>query len=149
MRARYPEAVTNPAPASSVWLTASRLFAILTLLVVCVSFGTAGLLVQRGAAEDVHGYAAIALHIATAGLTVGLAGFVYERRRHWWAVVVAALLLIYTFIQAALGEGRSLYLHVPGALLVAATTVLLTVWLFTGNAVVRHDQSRNSRGSAS
>lgn len=132
-----------------MWLTTARVFAVLSVLVVCVSFTTAGFLVGRGEAKDIHGYAAIALHVATAGLTVGLAGFVYERRRHWWAVVVAALLLIYTFIQAALGEGSSLYLHIPGALLVAATTVFLTVWLFTSNAVVRQDQSRNRRGSAS
>jgi hypothetical protein len=141
--------VTSPAPASTVWIGAARLFAVLTLLVVCVSFGTAGVLIQRGQAEEVHGYAAIALHIATAGLTVGLAGFVYEQRRHWWTVVVAALLLIYTFVQAALGEGASLYLHVPGALLVAAATVWLTAWLFTSKSVVRQPHSRNSRGSAS
>lgn len=132
-----------------MWLTAARLFAVLTLLVVCVSFGTAGVLVQRGQAEELHGYAAIGLHVATAGLTVGLAGLVYERRRHWWSVVVAGLLLIYTFIQAALGEGMLLYLHIPGALLVAASAMLLTVWLFAGNPVARQPQSRNSRGSAS
>lgn len=146
---RYSEAVTSPAPATGVWLTAARLFAVLTLLVVVVSFGTAGVLVQRGQAEELHGYAAIALHVATAGLTVGLAGMVYERRRHWWSVVVAGLLLSYSFIQASLGEGMLLYLHIPGALLVAAGAMLLTVWLFTGNSIAPESQSRNSRGSAS
>lgn len=131
---RYPESVSSPASVSPVWLTASRLFAILTLVVVCVSFGTAGVLIQEGRAEDVHGYAAIALHVATGGLTVGLAGMTYERRRHWWTVAVALALFVYTFVQAALGETTTIYLHIPGALFVAAATVWLTVWLFTGKA---------------
>ncbi|WP_234789311.1 hypothetical protein [Mycolicibacterium monacense] len=97
-------------------------------------FGTAGVLIQEGRAEDVHGYAAIALHVATGGLTVGLAGMTYERRRHWWTVAVALALFVYTFVQAALGEGTTIYLHIPGALFVAAATVWLTAWLFTGKA---------------
>jgi hypothetical protein len=113
-----------------MWATASRLFAVATLLVVCVSFGTAGILVQEGRAEDVHGYAAIALHIATGGLVVALAGLVFELRRHWWAVAVAAVLFVVTFIQAKFGEGTTLYLHIPGALLVTAAIMWLTVWLF-------------------
>lgn len=117
-----------------MWLTAYRLFAVLTLVVVCVSFGTAGVLVQEGRAEDVHGYAAIALHIATGGLTVALAALVYERRRLWWTVAVALVLFIYTFIQATLGEGATMSLHIPGALLVTAASVWLAGWLFTGKA---------------
>ncbi|MCK0175358.1 hypothetical protein [Mycolicibacterium sp. F2034L] len=118
-------------PSSAPFLLAARFFAVATVFVVVVSFGTAGVLVQEGRAEDIHGYAAIALHVVTAGLLVSLGGFVYARRRHWWTAIVAALLLMYTFIQARLGDGATLDLHIPGALLVAIASVWLTAWLFT------------------
>ncbi|WP_422747769.1 hypothetical protein ACN27E_07145 [Mycobacterium sp. WMMD1722] len=118
------------------FLLAARVFAVATVLVVFVSFGTAGVLVQQGRAEEVHGYAAIALHVVSAGLLVSVGGLVYERRRHWWAAIVAALLLIYTFIQAALGDSGRLSLHIPGALLVAGAAVWLTTWLL----VTRFDE---------
>lgn len=127
---RYASTMAGPPSSVRPFLLAARVFALATVLVVFVSFGTAGLLVQEGRAEDVHGYAAIALHVVTGGLLVSLAGLVYAQRRHWWVAIVAAVLFIYTFIQAALGEGATLSLHIPGALLVAAVTVWLTTWLF-------------------
>ncbi|WNG86460.1 hypothetical protein C6A87_021850 [Mycobacterium sp. ITM-2016-00317] len=116
-------------PSSWPWLLASRVFAVLTVAVVVVLFGTAGRLVQAHQLEDIHGAAAIALHIASGGLLVALVGLAYERRRGWWAAALAGALLVFTFVQAALGEGATLTLHIPGALAVSAATFWLTAWL--------------------
>ncbi|ANI41630.1 hypothetical protein [Mycolicibacterium vaccae] len=119
-------------PSTWPWLLASRVFAVLTVAVVVVLFGTAGRLVQAHQLEDFHGAAAIALHVVSGGLLVALAGLAYERRRGWWAAALACALLVYSFVQAALGESEMLSLHIPGALAVSAATFWLTAWLFFG-----------------
>lgn len=113
------------------FLLTARGFAVTTVVVVIGLFGTAGALVQAGELKDVHGAAAIILHVATGGLMVALAGLAYSRRRGWWTAVVAGAIFIFSFIQAALGEGRTLGIHVPGSLLIVAGTVWLTAWLFS------------------
>ena len=115
---------------SAVWLTASRCLAALTVAVVVILFVTAGALIQAHQFEDVHGAAAIALHVSTGALAVALAGLAWQRRTGWWAAGLAAALFAFTFVQAYLGDGTTLAAHVPGALLVTATSISLTCWLF-------------------
>ncbi|QZT61828.1 hypothetical protein [Mycolicibacterium austroafricanum] len=122
-------AVRRPSPDS--WLLASRAFAIATLGVVVALFCTAGVLVQSHQLKDTHGAAAIALHVATAGLTLALGGLAFSRERGWWAAGVAGVLFAFTFVQAYLGEGTTLAIHIPGALAVVAATVWLTAWVFS------------------
>lgn len=112
------------------WLLVCRIVASLTVIVVIGSFTTAGLLMQGDDVVEVHGAAAIALHVFSGVLCVCLAGFAMQARRHWWAVGVAFLLFAYSFLQAYWGEDESLALHVPGAFLISAAIVGLTVWLF-------------------
>jgi hypothetical protein len=118
---------TSPRP----FLLTARFFALATVAVVVVLFGTAGALVQAGELKDVHGAAAIVLHVVTGGLTVALAGLAYSRGRGWWAAVVAVVIFAYSFVQAALGEGATLRVHVPGSLLIVAGSIWLTVWLLS------------------
>lgn len=124
---------TSPKP----FLVTARGFALASVAVVIVLFVTAGELVQAHELEDVHGGAAIALHVVTAGLTAALAGLAYSRGRGWWTAVIAGLVFVYSFVQASLGEGGTLNLHIPGAFFIVAATVWLTVWLFSPSAADR------------
>lgn len=124
------------APSRPFVLTA-RFFAVATIVVVIALFGTAGALVQSGELEDVHGAAAIVLHVVTGGLMVALAGVAYSRGRGWWSAVLAFVIFAFSFVQASLGEGPTLRFHVPGSLVIVVGTVWLTVWLFSAAAV--HD----------
>ena len=119
---------------SRPFLLTARIFAAATMVVIVALFGTAGALVQAGELKEVHGAAAIVLHVVTGGLTVALAGLAYSRRRGWWSAVVAFVLLAFSFVQASLGEGPTLRLHVPGSLVIVIGTVWLTVWLFSAAA---------------
>jgi len=113
------------------FLFTARAFTLATVAVVIVLFVTAGKLVSAGELKEVHGIAAIVLHVVTGGLTVALAGLAYSRGRGWWAAVVAAAIFAYSFLQAALGEGSTLAYHVPGSLLIVTGTIWLTVWLLS------------------
>ncbi len=111
----------------------ARLFAVAATVVIVVLFGTAGRLVAAHQLEDVHGAAAIALHVVLGGLLVGLAGLAYARRRGWWTAALAGIAFVYSFVQAALGEGATLAIHVLGSLLIVVSTIWLTAWLFTAS----------------
>ncbi|CAN3130440.1 hypothetical protein ACNUDN_21145 [Mycobacterium sp. smrl_JER01] len=115
---------------SRPWLLAARAAAVTSVGVVLVLFVTAGELVQNHALEDVHGAAAIVLHVVTGALATTLAGLAHSRGRGWWSAALAGLLFAYTFVQAYLGEGTTLALHIPGSLAVAGAAVWLTAWLF-------------------
>jgi hypothetical protein len=114
----------------TLWLTIARACAVAVLLNVAVLFVTAGMLVQEGSLEEVHGGAAIALHVFTGGLALALLALAAQRRHGWWAASSAVVLFVYTFLQAYLGKGRTLYLHIPGAFLVIIVSVWLAAWLF-------------------
>jgi hypothetical protein len=117
---------------SALWLNVSRFAAVVNVAVVIVLFLTAGALVQEGRLENVHGYAAIALHVSSGALSLVLAALAWRTKHGWWAAGMAVVLFAYTFVQAYLGKGVTLYLHVPGALLAAALSIWLTAWLFVG-----------------
>jgi hypothetical protein len=119
---------------SALLLNVARVFAVLNVAVVIVLFLTAGKLIQEGLLLDVHGYAAIALHVSSGVLTLALLAFAWRTKRGWWAAGLAAVLFAYSFLQAYLGKGFTLYLHIPGALLVAALSIWVTAWLFDRRA---------------
>ena len=114
----------------ALWLTMSRLVAVANVGVVVVLFLTAGVLVQEGRLEDIHGYAAIALHVSSGALSLALLALAWRTKDGWWAAGLAVVLFAYTFVQAYLGKGVTLDLHIPGALLTAALSIWLTAWLF-------------------
>ncbi|MDA2892652.1 hypothetical protein PDG61_17155 [Mycolicibacterium sp. BiH015] len=120
---------------SRPFVLAARFFAAATIVVVVALFGTAGALVQSGELKDIHGAAAIVLHVVTGGLMVALAGLAYSRRRGWWSAVIAFVVFAFSFVQASLGEGPTLRIHVLGSLVIVVATVWLTVWLFSGAPV--------------
>lgn len=126
---------TDARTSARPFLLTARGFALASVAVVVVLFLTAGALVQNHRLEDVHGGAAIALHVVTGGLMTALAGFAYARGRGWWAAVVAGVMFVYSFVQASLGDGGTLNLHIPGALIIVGATVWLTAWLFSPSVV--------------
>jgi predicted secreted protein len=113
-------------------LFALRTLAMLSTLSVLFQGLTAGELLMRShTARDLHETGAIVLHVLT-GLTM-VAAAVYWRatRAGLWTTVLAAVVFGVTFVQASFGHDRTLYIHVPLALLLllGAAWVLAWSWL--------------------
>lgn len=128
------QTVDRTTSSASAWLRVSQLLAVLTAATVVLIFGSAGVLVQDGRAEGLHGTGAILLHITSGLLTLSLGMAAYQRRITWAAPVVAAALFGLSFLQASYGSGSTLDLHVPGAFVVSALSIGLAVWLLTRRA---------------
>lgn len=127
--------MTSPGPTEArPFLLVARVLAVATIAVVVTLFGTAGRVVAAHELVDVHGFAAIALHVTLGGLMVATAGLAYARRRGWWTSALAGVAFVYSFIQAALGEGATIGIHILGSLIVVFSTVWLTAWLFSASA---------------
>ena len=107
-------------------IRAVQAFAALSVLTVLFQFITAGQLFPDGGPEGAHAAGAIVLHVVS-GVAAVLAVLGWRRgqlspRLAGLAVVVCA----YSFLQAAWGGRSSLWIHVPGAMAMAAGVV----WLF-------------------
>ena len=110
-------------------LTALRVFAALAVVAVLWQFVTAGQLLPRGSegAETGHAAGAIVLHVVS-GLAAIAAVVLW--RQGVVSLALAALAVVvfgFGFLQAALGGYDSLYVHIPGAMLLTAGVVWLLV----------------------
>lgn len=113
-----------------------RVLAVLTVVVLAWQFVTAGSLVGAGGsegAEELHGTGAIVLHVVS-GLTTIAAALAWRAGAAVWPTVVAALVFVLSFVQASVGEGATLSLHVPGAMILTLGAVLVAAWSFTRGA---------------
>jgi hypothetical protein len=108
----------------------ARVFAVATIADIALLFVTAGRLVQKDEWEEIHGTGAIILHVVSGFLALALIALAAGRRAPGWPAGLAVVLFGYSFLQAYLGKGRTLYLHIPGALLVVSLSVWLVVWVF-------------------
>ena len=127
---------TQPAPTVSRNATGTRAVqaaAVLSVLALLWQFVTAGRILSRSNAVELHGGGAIALHVTTFLL---VAATVWQARGGGarWPVVVSALVFVATFVQAELGEAEVMSAHVPGALVITAGTIWVTAWAFRGPA---------------
>ncbi|GAA4881946.1 hypothetical protein [Actinomycetospora straminea] len=121
---------TRTAPAV---LTALRVLAVLTVVVLAWQFLTAGSLVGPGGAEGaeaLHATGAIVLHVVS-GLTMIAAALVRRGGAASRPMIVAALVFVLSFVQAYFGEGATLWIHVPGAMVLTVGAVLVAAWAFT------------------
>lgn len=109
----------------------ARAAALLSLTAVAVLFISAGQLVQHTQGLDVHGSAAIALHISTGVLAVGLVVRSVLARSGGWAGAWAVVLFVLSFAQAALGSYMNLAEHIAGSLVIAVLCAWLAAWCFT------------------
>lgn len=112
-------------------LTALQVMSVLTLLSLAFQFVTAGeLLTHRTVSPDVHGGGAIVLHVIS-GLTVVAAGLHWlKRATSLWPTVIAAAVFVLSFVQAAVGDERMMWAHVPGAMLLTVGAVWVAAWSF-------------------
>ncbi|QXG77618.1 hypothetical protein KUM42_09040 [Modestobacter sp. L9-4] len=110
---------------------ALQVAAMLTLLSVGFQYVTAGQLFPRGGPEELHAGGAIVLHVLS-GLTAVAAVLLW--RRGGCSVrmaVLAGVVFVLTFVQAATGGRDTLWVHVPGAMVVTVGAVWVAVWSFS------------------
>ncbi|NMO88532.1 hypothetical protein [Actinomycetospora sp. TBRC 11914] len=131
--AARPRAATTPA------LRAVQALAVLTVLELAWQFATAGEMVGRShsrGAHELHSAGAIVLHVLTGLLTIAAVAYWRGRGAPLWPAVLAAVVFVLTFVQAYLGDDETLYLHVPGALVLTVGSVWVLAWSFTPGARV-------------
>ena len=101
---------------------------LLAVLSVLFQFITAGQLFSPGGGpEAAHSAGAIVLHVVS-GLAA-VAAFLLWRRKDisTGTLVLAVLVFGFTFVQAAMVGRSSLYVHVPGAMMLTAGVTWLLV----------------------
>ena len=102
-----------PGTRTSGLLTALRATAVLSTLNVLYQGATAGQVLMKGdAALEWHGGGAIALHVLTGLMTVAAVLWARAEGGPWWPAALSAVVFVATFVEAYLGEGSTLYIHV-------------------------------------
>lgn len=103
---------------------------VLTALNVLVQFITAGQLFPRGGPEELHAGGAITLHVFSG--VAALAAIVLWRKGHTTVTlpVLATVVFLATIAQAAVGGRDTLWVHIPGAMVLTAGVVWLLVSVF-------------------
>ena len=108
-------------------IRAVQAFAALSVLTVLFQFITAGQLFPDGGPEGAHAAGAIVLHVVS-GVAAVLAVLGWRRGQLSPRVAVLAVVVCgYSFLQAAWGGRSSLWIHVPGAMAMAAGVVWLLI----------------------
>jgi hypothetical protein len=106
-------------------LRAFQVSSALAVLTVLYQFVTAGELLPKGGPRQLHAAGAVVLHVFS-GLAA-IAAVVLARRRQVTrgVAVLGVVVFLATFVQAAVGGYDSLYVHVPGAMLLTVGVVWL------------------------
>lgn len=120
---------TGGATASGGLVTALRAFAALAVVAVLWQFVTAGQLLPQGSegAETGHAGGAIVLHVVS-GLAAVAAVVLWRQGVVGVGLTALAVVVFgFGFLQAALGGYSSLYVHIPGAMLLTTGVVWLLV----------------------
>ncbi len=124
---------TTAAPTSDRQQTATglvrafQIFAALAVVNVLIQFITAGQLFPQGGPEGAHAVGAIVLHVLS-GLAAVAAVLLWRQGR--LAVVPTGLAVVvfgYSFLQAYWGGRSSLWIHVPGAMVLTVGVVWVLV----------------------
>lgn len=111
-------------------LIAARCAVVLSLASLGGLFVSAGQVVDSGAGLDLHGTAAVALHVTTGLLAVLLALRAAVAPSGVWAAVAAVVLFGLTFLQAAMGGPQTVDIHVAGSLAAVVLCTWLCAWTF-------------------
>ncbi|WP_375430667.1 hypothetical protein [uncultured Friedmanniella sp.] len=127
-------AATAPTTAPSPLLRVLQVFAALAVLDVLFQFVTAGQLFPSGGPDGLHAAGAIALHVVS-GIAAIAAVLLWRQGRTTIGVAALAVVVFgYGFVQAAIGGYDTLYIHVPGAMLLTAGVVWLLLAALRGRA---------------
>ena len=117
---------TTPRTTSSGLVRAFQVFSALAVLNVLWQFVTAGQLFPNGGPEEAHAAGAIVLHVLS-GLAAVAAVLLWRAQQLGVrSMVLAVVVFGYTFLQAYWGGYSSLWIHVPGAMVLT----LGVVWVF-------------------
>lgn len=130
-------APTRPSTGTASPLRAVQVAATLTVLELLWQFATAGQMIgplHGRAARELHETGAVVLHVLTALLTIAAFWLWRSRGAPAWPVVLAAVVFVLSFVQAWLGADKTLWLHVPGALILTLGSVWVLAWSFTRGA---------------
>jgi len=106
-----------------------RAFQILSALAVVnvlYQFVTAGQLFPNGGPGEAHGAGAIVLHVISGLAAISAVLLWRQQRLGVRAMVLAVVVFAYSFLQAYWGGYDSLWIHVPGAMLLTVGVV----WVF-------------------
>lgn len=129
---------TRPGTNAATMLRLVQVFAVLSVLNLVLQFVTAGELFGPGeGAEDVHGTGAIILHVVTGLLTIAAGLHRYATRGPVWPTVLAGVTFVLSFVQAYFGGRSTLYIHIPGALVLTVGAVWVLAWSFSASARAR------------
>lgn len=125
---------TQPATRTSDPIArALQVTAVLSVVVLLWQFVTAGELVGPAGDdswEGLHGTGAIVLHVVS-GLAMIAAALLWRLRgAPVRTAMLAAVVFVLSFVQAYFGGGQTLWIHVPGAMILAIGAVWLAVWSF-------------------
>ena len=125
----------TPAPAATTQtpttLRGLRVLAALAVANLVWQFVTAGELFPRGGPLALHSWGAVVLHVLT-GLTALAAGaHARATRGPRWPAVLAAVVFVLSFVQAYYGDRSTLYVHIPGAIVLTIGSVWVLAWAFT------------------
>ena len=128
-------ATDSPVSTQDPVRTAFRVSTALALLSIAFQFVTAGRLFPEGGPEQLHSGGAIVLHVVS-GLAALSAVLLWRRGSTPASVgALAVVVFVATFVQAAVGGRSTLWIHVPGAMVLTVGAAWLTVlaWRDAGN----------------
>lgn len=129
-----PARAVDAGPATAL-VRVFQLFAALAVLVVLVQSITAGQLFPQGGPEGAHAAGAIVLRVVSGLAAVAAVVLWRQSRLGLGTTLLAVVVFAYGFLQAVWGGPYSLWIHVPGAMVMAAGVVwLLVVSLRAGRA---------------
>lgn len=140
--AQTASSTSTPAPTPLV--RGLQIFAALAVVNVLFQFITAGQLFPSGGPDELHAAGAIVLHVFS-GLAAICAFLLWRQGRITLGLAaLAAVVFAYTFVQAAIGGYDTLYIHVPGAMLLTAGVVwlLLATLRVSSSAPFSHSRAR-------
>jgi hypothetical protein len=130
-RTSAPAATTGRETRGRTPLRALQVLASLSVLSLLWQFVTAGQLFPRGGPEEMHSWGAVVLHVLTGAAAVAAAWHARSTGGPWWPAVLAAVVFALTFVQASVGGRDTLWIHVPGAMVLTVGAVWLLAWSVT------------------
>lgn len=113
-------------PTSTGLVRAFQILAGLAVVNVLVQFLTAGQLFPNGGPVQAHGAGAIVLHVVSGLAAVAAVLLWRQQQLGVRAMVLAVVVFGFTFLQAYWGGYSSLWIHVPGAMILT----LGVAWVF-------------------
>lgn len=128
-----PMARSATARPTAAWgLRATAVLAVLSIL--WQGYSASNVINAGDAALGPHEAGAIAAHIVTGLFAVAAVAHWWVTRVRLWPAVTAVVVFAVTFLEASLGHGRTLWAHVPLALLLIGGTTAVLVWAFSSGA---------------